>query len=628
MKGLEDVKKRHEKVLATARQAIDFGDFRLALPALNDLLEDYEDIPDLYYLRALSHTGLRNPAAAATDIRAGLAIDPNNPTAYRELGRVLTQLEDYPGAAMAFTDYVAKLPERTSERRRTAAAKELADAKMAAEIAGSPFDIDPQPLPGRVNTTEHQEYFPLLSVDGRRLLFTRNIRGANEDFYESRRLEDGTWDEPYPLQGINSPYNEAAQTVSADGRYLVFTICGRDDGMGSCDLYYSQRDGKGRWSEPANLSAVNSEFRETQPSLSANGDLLFFASNRGGGQGKHDIYLSGRRADGSWTTPVNLGATVNTAEEDLFPFWAADGQTLYFTSTGHPGLGAADLFRTQLDTANHWTEPRNLGYPINSSRSETNLFIALDGRTALYSRGSEGSRLDDLRDVDIYTFELPEPLRPTPATYLAAEVVDAVTGAPLQTTVRLRPTDGSRPTTVRRTNPDGTFVTVMPAGHDYALTVDQQGYLFYSDRFELSDTVADPKRPFRLRIELQPLTEELPVATEADGSIRLNNVLFETGKADLLPVSTDELDRLAGLLNERPNLRVEIAGHTDNVGGTVANQELSERRAAAVSNYLAGQGIAADRIQTIGYGETQPVADNGTAAGRAENRRTTFRLLR
>ena len=621
------VKKRDRETLRKTRQYFDFREYAEAKAGLDELTEKYPRIPLLWYMRSGTHRGLGNLDAAISDLRRGMEVDPEEDyRTYGELGQLLSLQRDYAGAASAYRRFRNLLPASAPEEQRRKADQQIATAELAMELMKNPVPFVPERLSGGVNTPDNQEYFPSLSIDGKRLLFTRNLRNQNEDFYESTELADGSWSPARPLDGVNTDLNEAAQTITADGRLLVFTACDRRDGLGGCDLYYSEhRDG--RWTPARNLGEpVNSRFRETQPSLSSDGRLLFFASIREGGLGKHDIYVSGRRADGSWSAPVNLGPTVNTPEDDTFPFWAADGKTLFFTSTGHPGLGGADLFRTTLED-DKWTAPANLGYPINTEREETNLFITLDGRTAYYSAGERGGIAGTGADVDIYRFELPPAIRPTPATYVAATVTDAVTGGPLSATVRLEAATGDA--LRRTTSARGEFLTVLPAGRDYSFTVEQPGYLFYSDRFSLGEGFA-PDEPYTLDIRLQPVGDKLDdfAGAEADGAIVLKNVFFETGRAELLETSTNELDRLVGLLTDQPALRVEIAGHTDNVGDEAANQLLSEERAAAVRAYLLDNDIAADRVTTVGYGETRPVETNDTEAGRAGNRRTTFRLLR
>ena len=621
--------KKEQKIFAEARSAFDLGRYAESGKLLDELLSRNATIADAHYLRGLVYRQLGQYEAALAALQTGRGADPSpSPTLYVELGQLHAQLGKFDKSLEAYRKYRAALGNGASPERLRRADGRVQRAEIAATLAARPVPYSASPLSGGVNTTEHLEYFPSLSADGSYLIFTRRVGRQNEDFYRSEKQEDGSWSVAVPLEGVNTEFNEGAQTISADGNLLVFTACERPVNEGSCDLYYSERVPEGGWTPARSVGrGINTTADESQPSLSADGNLLFFSSNRAGGQGGKDLYVSAHLPDGEWSVPSNLGPTVNTPGNEQYPFWAADGRSLYFTSDHHPGLGGEDLFRTDITPQNTWSAPVNLGFPINTADDETNLFIGLDGKTAYFSKRfvQPGTGYSD---VDIYSFQLPQNLRPAPATYLEATVVDAKTGAPLKATVRLSTVSGKAPATSLMTDETGQFLTVLPSGEDYALTVEQPGYLYFSERFTLTGDLV-PEEPFRYRIELQPVEDAVVAGgTEPDGSVVFRNVLFESGSATLLPVSGQELDLLVSVLATNPGLRVTIAGHTDDVGEEDDNQRLSEARAAAVAAYLTGQGIAADRIETVGYGESRPVADNATPEGRAENRRTTFKLLR
>ncbi|MEM9929979.1 MAG: OmpA family protein [Bacteroidota bacterium] len=621
------LKKKDQKTLTEARSALDLGQFIQARTLLDGLIKRNPAYADLFFMRAMANGEVGDFNKAANDFLQGIEVSEgkNASRVYKELGLTYAKAGQFEQAVAAYQESLDRLPANARPERKIEAETLLAKAQAAAALAVNPVPFTPVPVLGGINTQEHLEYFPSLSVDGERMILTRRVNGQEEDFYLSRREADGSWSVAEPLDGVNTEFNEGAQSITADGTYLVFTACDRPDGAGSCDLYFAEKDEVG-WTRAQNLGPnINTRDYEAQPSISADGQLLFFSSRRPGGVGNIDLYVSGRLPNGGWSTPINLGKTINTSGNDQYPFWASDGKTLFFTSDGHPGLGGDDLFRAELSPNNEWQPPINLGFPINTADNETNLFVALGGSTAYFSKGQRDAATGKM-DVDIYQFELPAELRPTAATYAAARVVDAVTGKPIEATVRLRPLDQSVPPFARRTAANGRFLAVLPAGKDYALTVDKAGYIFYADRFTLADGFTQ-EDPYQLAIKLQPV----PTAVDADGAATdgvttFKNVLFETGSATLLPVSFDELDRLVELLAEAPNLRVEIAGHTDDVGEAPDNLTLSEQRAAAVKTYLMEQGLDEVRISTQGYGETQPIASNDTEAGRAQNRRTTFRL--
>jgi len=520
--------------------------------------------------------------------------------------------------------------------RIAAAERYRAEAKFRAEALKSAVDLDLRRLPSTVNTSDQAEYLPALTADGNTMVFTRRVGNRQEDFYLSQRDDSGNWTEALPLTGVNTLENEGAQTVSADGKLLIFTACNREDGIGSCDLYFSVREGDD-WTTPQNLGApVNTKAWESQPSLAANGNLLFFASRRNGGEGKADLYACGRTPEGGWTEPVNLGPKVNTPNDDQAPFFHSDGRTLYFMSNGHPGMGQFDLFLTRLADDNTWTEPSNLGYPINTEGNEGAIAVTIDGKTAYFATDAEVTAQDSMGvgsarglTTDLYVFTLPEASRAGVVTYVKATVVDDATNAPIAASALFTDEAADKPYLRRRADAStGSFLAVLPSGKTYTLAVEEPGYLFYSDRFELNEP-ADATQPYELEIRLQKLApavvdNEVPPSAKP---IVLRNVLFETASAELLPASRTELDRLRTLLENNPTIRIRIQGHTDDVGEENDNQQLSQRRAAAVLAYLSEAGIEASRLESTGFGESRPLLPNTDDAARAVNRRTEFVVL-
>lgn len=612
-------KRRDRNALFEVRQDLQLGNFLSAVEGLGPLIEDHPTNVDLIYMRGEAYRLAGDYAAAALDFARGVRLAPDYKIeAFMDLGKIYQRNGDYAKAQEQYRQFLSRIGSGDPQYETVMGL--IANAEAAAELATNPVPFDPQPLRGGINTDEHHEYFPSISVDGQRLLFTRNVFRRNEDFYESIRGEDGNWSAARPVKSLNSDYNEAAQTVSADGSLIVFTSCGKPNGFGGCDLYYSEKT-NGRWSPVKNMGRnVNSTAWDSHPTLSADGKLLFFSSTRPGGLGASDLWGSARNENGVWSPAVNLGKTLNTKKKDEFPFFHPDGRTLFFTSNGHPGMGDMDIFQVQLDN-NRWSAPRNLGYPINTPDEETNLTVSMDGKEAFFSKREGGA--ESKSSVDIYTFTLPEAVRPDPSTYLEATVIDARSRAPLVAEVRFRATSDDRPLKPFTTGNDGQFLIVLPSGKNYALTVDLPGYLPYSSQFSLEEGYA-PDDPYRLRIELEPADQaELPEAP-----IVLRNVTFASGSAELLPFSFEELDRLGRLLQNNPDINIEIAGHTDDVGGEDTNLALSEARAEAVYNYLVEKsGIAPDRLSYVGYGENKPVADNGSETGRSLNRRTEFRVV-
>lgn len=456
------------------------------------------------------------------------------------LGQLELEEDRYAEAKTNFEVFLSKDKKNVPARER--AQYGVACAEFRSYAYAHPVDFHPENLGSLVNTP-YDEYLPSLTADGKNLVFTR--RGPKKPSSTSNTPEEEdlyqyTFGEEKPArrlaEPLNSSDNEGAQCISRDGHIMIFTACERPDGAGRCDLYQSiWADGK--WTKPRNLGAgVNTAAWESQPCLSLDGHTLFFASDRKGGQGGIDIWMA-RLVDGRWGSPVNLGPTINTAGDETSPFIHFDGKTLYFASTGHVGMGGADLFVSRLQADGSWSEPVNLGYPINTAGHETGLAVSPDGSTAYFASDQPGG----IGRNDLYAFALPVELQPEPVVYV--------------------------------------------------------------------DEIAETSK------------------LEVGESVTLQNVFFSTGKYTLVESSLAELDKVVQLLQSNPTLKIELGGHTDNVGNDGDNLKLSEQRAKTVYEYLVSRGIAPQRLSYKGYGETQPVAPNDTEEGRAANRRTVFTII-
>jgi outer membrane protein OmpA-like peptidoglycan-associated protein len=496
-----------------------------------------------------------------------------------------------------------------SNSQKDKAFKIQRDIFFAKDASKRPVPFEPVNLGPSINTVDH-EYLPSLTADSRILVFTRRLMGQ-EDLYESIRKDTG-WSRANPLTEINTRDNEGAHCISADGNLLLFTACNRTSGLGSCDIFYSPKI-LGKWKAPSGIGRpINSESWESQPSLSADGRTLFYSSDKPGGYGTSDIWVSYLDANNKWTNPINLGSTVNTAGSDQSPFLHPDGVTLYFSSDGHPGMGGTDLYFTRWD-GKKWTTPVNLGYPINTSGNEGSLIVSLDGTTGYYASDRPGGH----GKLDIYSFAMPEFARPLATSYVKVLVNDGVSGAPLDATFIFTDLSTGNPVLANTTNPTGSFLACLPAGKNYGLTIQKDGYLFFSENINLQ--LSSATHPFEFSVTLHPI--------EKDKTIILNNIFFSFGQHTLEPASFSELEKLTALLIQNPGIKAEISGHTDNIGTDAANQLLSQKRAETVVSYLLEKGIPANRLIAKGYGSSVPLANNATEEGRAKNRRTEFKII-
>ena len=471
----------------------------------------------------------------------------------------------------------------------------------------SPINMGPN-----INTTD-LEYLPSITVDGNTLIFNRRING-DEDFYESKKINN-EWQKAMPIAGkLNTNFNEGAQNISQDGEWLIFTGCNYPEGMGSCDLYISIKNKDGQWGLPQNLGRqINTDAWETAPSLSADKQTLYFSSTRLGGFGGSDIWVS-KNINGQWQKPQNMGATINTGNDEGCPFLHADNETLYFNSNGHLGYGNNDLFVARKNSIGQWQAPQNLGYPINTIDDEGSLIVAADGKTAYYA--SDNSNANN--KIDLYSFTLREDIQAKKTTWVKGKIFDKKSNLGVAATAQLLVLDSIKYTLSNlQTDVEGNYLTTIPIGKNYAFTVIKKGYLFFTQNFNLNNHVSDSS--FVLNIPLQPL--------EKGASIILNNIFFDINSAQLKPISFAELDNVSAIMQDNPNLIIQINGYTDNVGKPADNVLLSVNRTKAVLSYLTKKGIATKRILVKGFGEKMPIASNNTEDGKALNRRIEMLVI-
>lgn len=341
--------------------------------------------------------------------------------------------------------------------------------------------------------------------------------------------------------------------------------------------------------------------------------MLFFVSNRPGGMGGMDIWYSVMGSDGKWRKPVNPGKTINTSGDEFSPFIYFNSKTLYFSSNGRETFGGHDIYVTTMNRDSSWTTPENLGPAVNTPADETGLVIESSGKRAYFS-----SIRDKSRGKDIFYIDLPESIQPEPVSYFRGTVIDKASGQPLAAHYELTDLRSRSAVISASTDIKGGFFICLPPGSSYGLNVTADGYMIFSENFDFEEGYTSA----------EPYTKTIPLNKVREGEfMRMYNVFYDTDSWELLDASMPELEMLLEFLKINNNVVVEIGGHTDSDGSEEHNQVLSERRAGSVKNYLVKRGISPDRIFTHGYGETSPVADNITPAGKRLNRRTEITIL-
>ena len=527
--------------------------------------------------------------------------------------------------------------------------KKISEANYGKILVEKPVRVFIDNLGSNINSM-YPEYSAIITADESALFFTsrrNNSTGGEKDPQDLKFYEDiynsanigGVWSAAInPGKPINTDLHDATVGLSPDGQTLLIY-----KGENGGDIYECKKDGN-EWSKPDRLTKlINTENHESGASFGPDGRTLYFVSNKPGGYGGHDIYMTKKNAKGKWTEPVNLGPVINTEYDEEGVFMHPDGKTLYFGSKGHNTMGGYDIFKSVFDNKK-WTEPENMGYPVNTPDDDVFFTISGNGVHGYYSSAKAGG----FGETDIYmiTFlgedkpvinnnednllasltasvseTVIEPtveIKSNKLTLLKGTIIDDISSAPIKATIEL--TDNVKNEVIagfESNSATGKYLVSLPSGVNYGIAVKAEGYLFHSENFDIPASTGYNEIVKDIRMK----------KIEVGNKIVLNNIFFDFDKATLRPESKAELDRLATMLTEMPNLKIEISGHTDNVGAATYNKTLSQNRAKSVVDYLIKNGIAASRLTYKGYGFDQPIASNDNDEGRQKNRRTEFKIV-
>lgn len=561
-------------------------------------------------------------AEAIEFLRQAYSKDSTNAEVSYLLGMAYAQVLQPDQASRYLRNFTrATTGQKFSVRQRVEAHYRLHYVLEQKKLLETPFnDHQPMKLPAQVNS-QYPDYAPAMDATGTRLYFTsRRIGGigaeatgateGDEDAYFTDKTSTG-WTPAQLLPApINSSIHEGIASFSADGQFMVMVACNRGDGLGQCDLYYSELRGN-QWAELQNMGEiVNSVDWDSQPTISFDGNRIIFISGRTGGFGDIDLYMIEKSPFGEWGPAMNLGPVINTPFTEHSPFFSQDGKTLYFSSNGHPGFGDFDIFKTTYDQG-RWSAPVNLGRPINTANDDRFFTIGGSGEKGYFSSDRDGNN-------DLYEIDIPENMRPEPTIVISGTVTNKKDSQKVSAFILVEDINSGALIAVNKSNSvTGQYLVVLPAGRTYSVSANKEGYFFYSQRFEVARS--SRFQEIKKDIQLNPI--------EKGAKVVLNNIFFETGSATLTSQSRLELEKAIELMRVNPTMVIEVGGHTDNVGDDTSNMKLSHERARAVREYLIGGGISSERVQAKGYGELNPVASNDTEEGRKANRRTEFIIL-
>jgi outer membrane protein OmpA-like peptidoglycan-associated protein/tetratricopeptide (TPR) repeat protein len=543
-------------------------------------------------------------------------------SSYFELGKLLYTQNKFKEAASPLDYFIKNAdPDKKGENIR--------EAKQYYEYCNFLDKVLNNPVPFNLKRVEgvssqYPEYLFCVSPDDDVCFYTRvlppqNQRGGMyqdtkpiEYFYVSIRDSNQRFDDGRQMpKPFNQGENEGSPTITVDNRYMVFAKVKTVNGYPNSDLYYSEYLDE-EWSPIKSLgpNINNPNTWETQPSISADGKTLYFITDRDNETKGLEIYVAYKESDGSWGKAQPLSTDINSPGDEKTPFIHSDSQTLYFSSNGHTGVGAMDIYFSKMEENGKWMKPRNIGVPINTESDDAGFFVSTDGAKGYYSSNSSGN-------FDLYTFDLYAEARPQRVALIKGEITSE-NGEPIKANVELRNTETKAVIQIPVESSTGKYAMVALLKNDYVLTVKKEGYAYETKYIDSKDTTAPAKHNVDFTIS----------AIEEGKSYRLNDIYFATNSYDLNRECKLVIDAFIEFLTDNSSVVVEIQGHTDNVGGDNENMILSENRAKSVYDYIIANGIESSRLKFKGYGKTKPVASNDTEEGRSKNRRTVFVILK
>jgi OmpA-OmpF porin, OOP family len=596
------------------------GQYQQAIRLLNEAIGKDDGFVEAYHRLGLVYYNMRTYAKAIEQFEKGLSLTKDlrlQKMFWFDLGETYILVGDYEKAMKVLSAFINN--ETQNRARLQRATQNFRSAEFALKNKNENAKYRQRALGDTVNRFVMQ-YFPVLTADQQEMIFTRRTGFTDmndEDLVVSKRNGRGEWSEPSSISAfINSEMNEGTCTSSADGSKLIFTSCAGRDNYGSCDLYESNKVGT-EWSAPKNLGPyVNTPAWESQPSLSADGRTLYFVSDRRSGLGQRDIWVTTLDDKGLWSRAANVGKPVNSEFDEMSPFIHVNNRTLYFATNALQGFGGYDIFFCERDSL-AWAMPRNIGSPINNHDDQYSLFITADGKKGYYSH--EETKEDGRSYSKIYEILIPEEnWQKYRSNYVRGVVRDKDSRQVLQAKIEL--IDLSKASVESRVKSDsltGKYLIVLTQGAEYGLYITKPGYLFRSMNFNYSE-VSD----------FEPIVVDIELEKVREGSVVvLNNIFFDVDKYELKEKSVTELTEVIRFLNTNPSVRIQVSGHTDDVGKSEYNIDLSHKRSRSVVNYLISKGIDKSRIVAKGYGASRPLGDNNTDEGRQLNRRIEILVI-
>lgn len=600
------------------------------------LLKQAIDIDDeyfqAYYLLGRIYYEKLNVIAANKYFLKSIELCPDyRLKAYFYLGNIALGNEKYDDALKYLSKYVKDVEKIETEKEYTLedynyALENIKQIKTRTDLLNNPVPFNPHVVEDI--STKRDEYLATMSPDNEIMYFVRKVYIQDKfspihmdeepkDMFMYSEKENGKFDKGESMPPpFNQHENEGGATVTLDNKTIYFALeqYNKKHTYLNGDIYTSEFK-HGKWGPitPLDSNINNPDSWDVQPSVTSDGKTLYFVSDRPGGFGGYDIYVSHKDDKGHWSKAENLGPTINTKGNEKTPFIHTDSQTLYFSSNGRPGMGGYDIYYSKLKDDGTWTEPKNIGYPINTRYDDVGFFVSTDGHYGYFA----SNQLKGPGGWDIFSFELYKEARPENVLLIKGNIKDEKNEEPVIADVELQNIATKKISQIPVDSTTGEYSFAVLFRNDYLLTVKKEGYAFSSRYFSKEDTTFN--QPKKVEIDIKPL--------EVGETYRINDIYFKTDSFSLTPSSKVIIDDFIKFLNDNPNMKIAIHGHTDNVGNSLHNLYLSENRAKSVYEYMISKEINPKRLSYKGFGDTKPVDTNSTEEGRAKNRRTEFVII-
>lgn len=600
--------KTAKELIKDAEIYVNQTNYRAAKGTLQQALKQKEDYPIALRMLGLVNTKLRDYQGAVEAYEKLTKAQPGlSKAAYFECGEAYMKIYEYEKALNFFYLYQNAETEDYKADEKTAMIaydmyleRNINSCKYARTVDVNEYHTPAENLGKNINSPA-DEYLPALTGDGQWLVFTSNM--GNENILVSKKNEQKEWTPARSIGNIiNTPFNEAMAKITVCGRTVYFSACAWENVEGGCDVYEADFDTEistfGVVDEVRPTKGINSKKWDSQPAISCDAKTMYFASNREGGQGGTDIWVSTLGEDGIWDPPTNLGPTINTPGDEEAPYIAPDGVTLYFSTDGHPGFGDADIFRTIKQDNGSWSSPENLGLSINTPFREAGITITPNGEYAYFASAVDSG----YGGLDIYKIGIHRAIAPKENhVMIDAYIYDATTKEPIQEIeVKIGKARGAKKEL--KTDKNGRFFICMPNDASYSYILNKEGYQMFvgADYFKREQEEDGNKK---LEIFMLPTTNTAPAMAAPRRRVRKNlSVYYDSGKYDLSELQKEQIQRMIAQFEDKEKIYVQVTGYADDVGDVDFNKALSEERAKIVANFMKANGLDESQVQFTGGG--------------------------